>query len=726
MTELAATTTTNVRIKNLLNLLGHAALYPPQEMALSKGLLDCKNLLVTTPTASGKTLIAILAALNAVEKGLKVVYLTPLRALATEKYHDFQILENSAIISRKIRVRIASSDYNSTEKDLADADIIVLTNEKMDSLIRHRVEWISDVGLFVADEIHLIGERERGPTLEMILTKIRKMYPETQILGLSATVANSGEIANWLGCELVESNWRPIKLVEGVYQHGIIRMNDGNEFKIDRSSTVSSAVIDTAIDSLKSGGQALIFAETRKRTSSIASRAAEGVYKHLDKNARKMAAAVSSQILKGDDTALTVTLSQLVSKGVAFHHAGLGPSSREIIEQSFKEGIIKLLVATPTLAVGVNLPARRVILASILRYDSDYGGNIPISILEYKQLGGRAGRPKYDNIGEAVIVAESGASAEDLYDHYILGTPEPLRSQLANERAIRVHLLSTIATLPGIKISEIYDLFGSTLCAKQYRKETITFKVNTALSYLEQESLIRSKNDRCITTEFGRRISLLYVDPVTGVEFRKAIESIELTKRQTNNNKHRLTHTFGFLHLITSCADFYPKLSVRKKDFEELSALIQQRESELFYKIHEYDCSRSLCALHEWMYETSDRILSEKLGVEPGDMHRMIEIGNWLSYSLLEVAKLLNREDLLEELQSFRMRIKYGIKEELLPLVVLEGIGRARARALYNAGLTDLGKVAKTPESKLSAIPKIGLSMARKLKEQIRNTHSIA
>jgi helicase len=126
------------------------------------------------------------------------------------------------------------------------------------------------------------------------------------------------------------------------------------------------------------------------------------------------------------------------------------------------------------------------------------------------------------------------------------------------------------------------------------------------------------------------------------------------------------------------------------------------------------------------MYETSDRILSEKLGVEPGDMHRMIEIGNWLSYSLLEVAKLLDREDLLEELQSFRMRIKYGIKEELLPLVVLEGIGRARARALYNAGLTNLGKVAKMPESKLSAIPKIGLSMARKLKEQIRNTHSIA
>ena len=139
-----------------------------------------------------------------------------------------------------------------------------------------------------------------------------------------------------------------------------------------------------------------------------------------------MAEEASSQIRsKGDDTELTRNLCQLISKGVAFHHAGLGPSSREIVEESFKAGIIKVLTATPTLAAGVNLPARRVIVASILRYDSDYGGNIPISILEYKQICGRAGRPKYDSFGEAVIVAESGASAQDLYDHYVLYPQNP-------------------------------------------------------------------------------------------------------------------------------------------------------------------------------------------------------------------------------------------------------------------------------------------------------------
>lgn len=710
---------TDTSVKILLDLLGYSSLYPPQELALSKGVLGGKNLLITTPTASGKTLIAVMAAIKTIEKGLKVVYLTPLRALATEKYQYLQNLENLNIISRKIRVRVASSDYDASGREVADVDVVVLTNEKMDSIIRHGSTWISDVGLFVADEVHLLGDRGRGPTLEMMLTKIRKMYPQSQILALSATVANSDDIAKWLGCELIESNWRPTKLVEGVYEHGIVRMNDGNQFKIETSSSVSSAVIDIAIDSLDNGGQALVFAETRKRASSLAAKAADGVYKRLDKTSKKMAEEASSQIRsKGDDTELTRNLCQLISKGVAFHHAGLGQSSREIVEESFKAGIIKVLTATPTLAAGVNLPARRVIVASILRYDSDYGGNIPISILEYKQICGRAGRPKYDSFGEAVIVAESGASAQDLYDHYVLGTPEPLRSQLTNDIAIRVHLLSTIASVPGMKKFEIYDLFGSTLFAQQYRKSIVSFKVDAALGYLESEDLIKSKNDRYIATEFGRRASLLYIDPLTAVEFRKSIESIEQMPTTSKNNGNSNNYTMGFLHLITNSADFYPKLSLRKKDYEELYAIIQQHNNELFYQISEYDCSRSLWALYEWINETSDRMLNDKIGVEPGDMHRMVEISEWLAYSLYEVAKLLKREDLLLSIHNLRIRIKYGIKEELLPLVALERIGRIRARALHDAGFTDMGKLAKASESKLSAISKIGPAVAKKIKEK--------
>jgi helicase len=541
------------------------------------------------------------------------------------------------------------------------------------------------------------------------------MYTQSQILALSATVANCDDVAKWLGCELIKSDWRPTKLIEGIYENGIVRMNDGSKIRIKSSS---SPAIDIAIDCIQSGGQALIFAETRKRASSLALKASEVVNKRLDKATKTMAAKTSTEILKNsDDTDLTKNLYHVVSRGVAFHHAGLGQSSREIVEQSFKAGIIKLLIATPTLAAGVNLPARRVILSSIVRYDSDYGGNMPISVLEYKQLCGRAGRPKYDTSGEAVIVAGCGASAEDIYDHYILGNPEPLRSQMANDKSIRVHLLSTISSIPGLKKSEIYELFESTLFAQQYRKATVTFKIDNALSYLESEELIKSKSDRYIATDFGRRTSLLYIDPLTAIEFRKAIQSIDRIPNSNNDVVNK--HTLGLLCLITNSADFYPKLSLRKKDIDELNSIFTQYADELFYIVNEYDCSRSLLALHEWINETSDRVLNDKLGVEPGDMYRITESSEWLAYSLYEVAKLLRREDLLGSIYSLRLRIKYGIKDELLPLVRLEGIGRMRARSLYDAGVTDIGKIARMPESKLSRIPKIGPAVARKLKENL-------
>ena len=701
---------TDSSIRMLLSHLGYSSLYPPQEMALKHGILEGKSVLMTTPTASGKTLIAMMAIHNTLKKNKKAVYLTPLRALASEKYDDMKVLENLNF-GRKIKVMAATGDYDSPGKELAAADVIVLTNEKMDTLFRHNAEWLDDIGLFVSDEVHLIGDRERGATLEMMLTKIRKHYPQSQIVTLSATVANSDEIADWLACELIESDWRPTKLVEGVYEHGMIRMKDGTTFKVN-SSGISSAV-DLAIDSVDGGGQALIFAETRKRAASLAAKAAEGVYKRLDRGARELAVKASSEILaREDDSEITKTLAKLVSKGVAFHHAGLAPSSREIVESSFRKGVIKLLTATPTLAAGVNLPARRVVIASILRYDSEYGRNLPISVLEYKQLCGRAGRPQYDTSGEAIIVSESGATAEELYDHYVLGSPEPLRSQLSNDNAIRFHLLSNIATLPGMKKPEIHDLFSRTLFARQYRNATVELKVESALEYLEQEELVKSRNDRYIATEFGRRTSLLYINPVTAVKFRDALQGLE----HTAATKHEL----GFLHMIADSPDFYPKLSLRKTDYDQLSILIQRRGNELLYPVSEYDCSRSFWALCWWIEETTEKVLSDKIGVEPGDMHRIVEMANWLAYSLYEVAKLLRREDLMPELYNLRARIRYGVKEELLSLVVLEGIGRVKARTLYNSGFTDVPKIAKASQAKLASVPKIGPTVAEKLKHQLK------
>jgi helicase len=707
------------RINRLLELLGHTDLYPAQKQAISHGLLEGKNLLVTSPTASGKTLIAIMASIKAFEKGMKVIYLTPLRALALEKYYDLRVLERLEVLDRKVRIKIASSDYHASATEIGDADALVLTNEKMNSLIRHGVDWLPYVGLFVVDEVHLIGESERGPTLEMILALIRKMNPHAQILSLSATISNSLEIARWLNCDLIETKWRPTSLLEGVYENGIIHLNNGNVVEIGSNS---NPVTDVALECVEKGGQTLIFAGTRKRAYSLAVKAAEAVQKVLDKTDKLKAARASVKVRsEGEDIELTSTLSKLVSMGVAFHHAGLGASCRGIVEDAFKKGVIKVLVSTPTLASGVNLPARRVVISSILRYDMSYNANVPISILEYKQLCGRAGRPKYDTFGEAIIIAETGFKFEEVYERYIDGEPEPVRSQLINDRELRAHLLGAISTIPGMKKCELHELFTNTLCAQQYNKANLASRIDRTVAYLESENLVRSKSSRYVATNFGRQTSLMYINPSTAVSFRIAIESLDQSK---STDKSHPNHTVGLLHLITSSDDFYPKLSMRKKDVIELSSLVEQHHNELFSEINEFESTRSLLALYEWINESNDRSLYEQLAVEPGDMHRMVEVADWLVQSLYQVAKLFKHYDLLRELQNLQIRIKYGIKDELVPLVRLEDIGRVRARALYNSGLVDGRKVAEATEAKLSSIPKIGPTLARRLKLRAMKKHS--
>ena len=695
-------------LKILFEKLGYKTLFPPQEEAVRQGLLAGKNLLVTTPTASGKTLIAMLAATKTIfERNAKVVYLTPLRALASEKLAEFRIFENLKMKDgRRIRVLLSTGDYDGINEGLKNGDIIILTNEKMDSIMRHGAEWIDDVGLFVADEIHLLGDKARGPTLEMMLTKVKMQQNNAQLLALSATVSNANEVASWLGCKLISNDWRPTDLIEGVYDYGSVKLQDGNIISIE--TTGRGAPIDLAIDSITNGGQVLIFAETRKRAVALATKSSELVKRFLSDKEKIQAEEVASKILRGNDTELTLNLSELVKSGVAFHHAGLNPESRQVLEDAFRGGVIKILTATPTLAAGVNLPARRVVISSITRYDYEYGASVPISVLEYKQLCGRAGRPKFDTRGEAIVVA-SNANAEEIFEHYVRGTPEPLHSKLIDDRAIRIHLLSTIAAIPGIKRKEIEILFSNTLLGKQYRKSTINAKVNSALDYLQLQEMITKRGERFSASKFGKRTSLLYIDPLTAVEFKQALL----------NAKKDGKHTLGFLHIVTDCTDFFPKLQLRSKDVEEVQMLVDEYEHELLFDVNEYDCSRSLLALHAWTQEYTDKQILTVFGVEPGDMYRIVETSDWLLHSLFEVAKLISREDILQEIYMLRKRVKYGIREELMPIVSLEGVGRVRARGLYNAGYKDIRSIQKASIEKLASVQKIGDGLARKIKEQL-------
>ena len=204
--------------EELYSILGKEikVLRPAQEKAIKKGLLDRKNILVCTPTASGKTLIAELAALKSIIEGNgKAIYIVPLKALASEKYKDFKKRYDGIA-----KVALSIGDIDSSDSYLIDYDLIITTSEKLDSLIRHHTPWLSLISTIIIDEIHLLNDPRRGPTLEILITILRQLLKEVQIIGLSATIGNPEELAGWLKAELVKDDWRPVKLSKGVYLNG--------------------------------------------------------------------------------------------------------------------------------------------------------------------------------------------------------------------------------------------------------------------------------------------------------------------------------------------------------------------------------------------------------------------------------------------------------------------------------------------------------------------------
>ncbi len=689
---------------------GFEKLYEPQAYSVDAGILDGTSVLVSAPTASGKTLIAMLGMLAHLPKHKsKIVYLSPLRALAAEKFTEFKKLEKINL-GRKIKVGISTGDFDSVEDKLENSDILVLTNEKMDALMRFGQSWISEIGLVIVDEIHLIGDEGRGPTLEMVLTRLKSglIGKIPQIIALSATITNSDELAEWLDCEHVESTWRPVPLSEAVYDDFSVTNQDRQTYDVS-FDYVGSSTIGLGVDSVKNGGQGLLFANTRTSAAKLAVDSGPPIEKTLSKNELNELLKISKKILANNEhTQLVKKLAFVVKQGVAFHHAGLNQKCREIIETEFRSGKIKLLSATPTLAAGVNLPARRVVISSVLRYNSQYGGNVPISVLEYKQLCGRAGRPQYDDEGESIIIGKN--NQELLLERYVDGEPEPIESKIITPRSLRIHLLSLIVTSPSITEDKINEFFSETLGGTQTDDDIIELHLENAKTFLLDEEFISEKDGEFLATRFGQKVSRLYIDPMTARDFRNAIE-YDIVKGGE--------HTFGFLHLVTTCDEFYPTFDLRQKDLEKASIVIENNRQTLIRIIEEEDCSRSLLALDLWTNEGTEVNLSEELGIESGDMHRMAETAEWLVYSLRELSREFRREDLVKELDVLRKRIVYGIKHELIDLVKIRNVGRVRARILYKNGYKNRTALKKAPLEKLAEIDKIGMTIAKSIKSQV-------
>lgn len=665
---------------------GISRLTPPQEIAVSRGLLSGKNMVVASPTASGKTLIAEIAMLNAVFARKKAVYIAPMRALVSEKYEEFK----NAYPYLKIAMSIG--DLDSLDAWLSGYDIIMVSTEKFDSLIRHGIGWLADVGCIVLDEVHMLGDPERGTLLEVLITKLKRTCKDAQFIALSATIGNANEIAEWLKAELVESDYRPIELKKGIVAGNRVFYIDGDE-ELAGSSKIPEARI--AEDVLVKGKQLLVFYSTKRNAEAGAERLSHIVENFVqDKKDELSAVADEIEGALSRPTEQCKRLAKCVRSGVAFHHSGLVNVQRHAVEEAFKGNSIKVICSTTTLGLGVNLPAHTVLVRDTSRYSEGYG-SVKMSVNEVTQLFGRAGRPKYDKEGRALLLAKSKEEVRDLYERYMNSALEPIESSLGIMPLLRSHILALIATKFLRSKEGITTFFGETFYGYQYSSMSdIESIIESSLNEFLAWGFVEKIGSTYSATRMGERVSELYIDPLSA----KWIIDKMAEKRDTLAN----------LFMITNTKEMQPYVRVTESAEDNFFAYVHMIDSSpgpgsiedqgLGY----YDPLKPFSTammLNEWIEEKGEGEIVKKYGTTPGALFSKITNADWLLYAAAELGRIMHvpTRDIVE----LRVRMRYGIKEELLDLIRLEQVGRVRARLLFNAGIRSVADIRKKESQEL-------------------------
>jgi len=581
-------------------------LYPPQAAAVDAGVTAGRRLVAAVPTASGKTFVATLAMLTAEGPGL---YIVPLRALAREKYETFSALPD-------VSVGISTGDFDSSAAELGKHDVVVATSEKVDSAIRNGADWIADLACVVVDEVHLVGSEGRGPTLEVTLATLQRRAPGVQVVALSATVANPDEIADWLDAGLVQSTWRPVDLRTGVYADGNVAFDDGAERNVtvagdpDDATDATDALVAEAVDD---GGQALAFVRSRREAEALAERLT-GV---------GSSPAVAAEVRGLDGTETGRRLADCVEGGVAFHHAGLRNTHRIAVERAFRERNLRAICATPTLAAGVNVPARRVVVRDQKRYTGS--GMEWLSTLEVHQMCGRAGRPGLDPYGEAVLVGEA-STRDELWERYVKAGPERVESQLADPNALRTHVLSIVASDFAASRAGVLDVLDATFFAHGTPTSELGGVVDTAVADLVEMEMIVADGG-LEATDLGAQVSRQYVTPTTGARIvdglRTAAEMTEVTGLTA-------------LEIVCDTPDMQDTY-LGNRERADMYRFAQDHAAEFTTAMAETEdfegwltAVKTARILQEWTAGASAEQLVERFRIGPGDLESRIERAEWL------------------------------------------------------------------------------------------------
>ena len=513
-----------------------------------------------------------------------------------------------------------------------------------------------------------------------------------------------------------------------------------------------------AIETIELGKQAIIFAPSR----ASAEKTAEDIAKHTTLNNHDLEKSILD--VANQPTKQCRKLSHCLKKGIAFHHAGLLAGQRDIIETNFRSGNIKIICATPTLAAGLSMPAYRVIIKSLKRYSGSWGMDW-IPVLEYMQMSGRAGRPEYEKTGQAITIAKDHKEKEEIFDRYICGIPEDIYSKLAVEPVLRTYLLALISSGIIKDTISMNQFFQKTFWAHQYQDlpklQSILQKMINLLEEwgfiivqkseqpdalftpalkLHKEQQPSSNTINLRTTLMGKRVSQLYLDPLTARHMLNCIAKYDPQKSELKKNEQTTGEKttdkqetnkqprtpFSLIQMICHTLEMRPLLTIKSKEHDFIQEELNKKCGELLecepnrydYEYTEFTSSiKTALFFEDWINEKDEEFLLEKFDIKPGEIYAKIETSKWLFSAAAELASIEKRSTIARELLRIKTRVEYGVKEELLELLKLKGIGKVRARKLVNHHITDLKTIKETPIENLTKI--LGDAIAYDIKVQL-------
>jgi replicative superfamily II helicase len=668
-------------------------------------LLDSEdNVVVSAPTASGKTAIAEVAICRTLDADGTALFLAPLRALTNEKEREWERFEE---LGYSVYVVTGERDLNPRRAERAD--ILVMTPEKADSATRkhdtRRYSFIEDVDCCVIDEVHLLDSDRRGSVLEVTISRLRRLCAP-RVVALSATMPNVDDVAAWLDAPdettfAFDDSYRPVPLEADVatYSHGENAFADKYR-RLYRT-------LDLTEQHIREEGQALVFVSSRQDTVQAAKKTRDELAERdIPIGARGDYDFHNDAADLDDDT-----LRQSVLDGVGFHHAGLSRADKNRVEEWFREGKIQILFSTSTLAWGVNLPARCVVIRDTKLHDP-LEGEVDMSPLDILQMLGRAGRPGYDDRGYAWVVCDR--SDADRY-RTLLTDGKTIESRLAEApdgdgenlaTDLAVHLNAEIALGTIADVEDAMDWLETTFYYVRAQRasgyvagDDLRERVSETLEWLVDRGFVEMDGLAVDPTPLSRLASSFYLRLETARRFADLAEGESLAE-------------IDVLRTVAETPEFQ-SVSARSDEEDAVDAVLGEAGTDLAAGPR-----KVLAILRAAMDGTTPGALKSDAWIIRQNALRLLAALRAVvdRFGTPEAANLVSRVE---------ARIEHGISDDAVGLTAVDGVGASRARTLAAAGFRTPADLVDAGADRLSAAG-IGESVAERVVDSARELPAIA